>query len=237
MTRDSVMKTPELTVKTFFFGRYGSLLITLMLLMVLVPLLQEWMFGRYLIEFLFVIVLIAGLRAIVVRKDLFIFQIALLAVSLILGIFATTQSHELLFALSIAGRILFMVLVALTILFDLFRGRKVTGDTLAGAVCVYLMIALIWGFGFLLIEFLVPGSFSFTQGHARMQLWLSQEFFPFFYFSLVTVTTVGYGDMAPVTTAAQSFATMEALLGQIYLTILVARLVGMYLMHQQNCKE
>ena len=181
------------TIKTFFFGRYGGLLTTLLLVFLLEPLLAENTLGKYLIEALF--------------------------------------------AFSIAGRILFMVLVALTILFDLFRGRQVSGDTLAGAVCVYLMIALIWGFGFLLIEFLVPGSFSFTQGHARMQLWISREFFPFFYFSLVTMTTVGYGDMSPVTTAAQSFATMEALIGQIYLTILVARLVGMYLVHQQDSKE
>ena len=66
-----------------------------------------------------------------------------------------------------------------------------------------------------------------------MQLWISQEFFPFFYFSMVTITTVGYGDMAPVSTEAQTFATIEALIGQIYLTILVARLVGMYMFNQQ----
>lgn len=225
------MKTAGLTYKTFFFGRYGSLLIALMLVMLLEPLLQEGQFGRYLIEFLFVIVLVAGLRAIVVRKDLFIFQVALLVVSLALGIYGMIQGHELLFTLSLAGRILFMLLVALTILADLFRGSKVTGDTLAGAVCVYLMIALTWGFTFLLIEFLVPGSFSFTQGHARLQLWISREFYPFFYFSLVTMTTVGYGDMAPVTTVARSFATTEAIIGQLYLTILVARLVGLYLVH------
>ncbi|MBW2512155.1 MAG: two pore domain potassium channel family protein, partial [Deltaproteobacteria bacterium] len=48
---------------------------------------------------------------------------------------------------------------------------------------------------------------------------------------------VGYGDMAPVTTVAQTLATTEALVGQVYLTILVARLVGMFLMHQQQPKE
>ena len=67
-----------------------------------------------------------------------------------------------------------------------------------------------------------------------MQLWLSKEFYQFFYFSLVTVTTVGYGDMAPVSTAARTCASLEAIMGQVYLTILVARLVGMHLLHQQN---
>ena len=67
-----------------------------------------------------------------------------------------------------------------------------------------------------------------------MHLWISRDFFPFFYFSLVTITTVGYGDASPVSAEAQTFATAEALIGQVYLTILVARLVGMYLMNQQN---
>jgi voltage-gated potassium channel Kch len=67
-----------------------------------------------------------------------------------------------------------------------------------------------------------------------VQLWVSKEFFPFFYFSLVTMTTVGYGDMSPVTTVARTFASMEAIIGQLYLTILVARLVGMHLVDQKD---
>jgi voltage-gated potassium channel Kch len=67
-----------------------------------------------------------------------------------------------------------------------------------------------------------------------MQMWLSKEFYLFFYFSLMTMTTVGYGDMVPVSTAARTIAILEAMLGQIYLTILVARLVGMHLVQQQG---
>lgn len=81
---------------------------------------------------------------------------------------------------------------------------RVSSDTLAGAVCVYLLIACIWSYGYLLTEFFVPESFSFTQAHGRMNLWLSKEFFPFFYFSLVTMTTVGYGDMSPLSTEART---------------------------------
>jgi len=65
-------------------------------------------------------------------------------------------------------------------------------------------------------------------------MWLSKEFYPFIYFSLVTMTTVGYGDMSPVSTEARTLATTEALVGQIYLTILVARLVGMHLVDAQS---
>jgi amino acid transporter len=84
------------------------------------------------------------------------------------------------------------------------KSMRVSSDTLAGAVCVYLLIACIWSYGYLLTEFFVPESFSFTQAHGRMNLWLSKEFFPFFYFSLVTMTTVGYGDMSPLSTEART---------------------------------
>ena len=218
-------------IKTFVFGRYGSLLLVLLILLLLQPTVGT-LGGKILLEVLFIAALLAGLRAIEIKRALLAFEIVLLLVSLALGMAGTMLGNETLFFLGVAGRALFMFLVALTILFDLFRARKVSSDTLAGAVCVYLMIAFISAYCFILIEFMLPGSFSFTQGATRMQLWVSREFYPFFYFSMVTMTTVGYGDMSPVTTTARTFATLEALTGQVYLTILVARLVGMHLMGQ-----
>jgi len=223
-------------VKTFIFGRYGSLLVCLVLVMILQPTIDTQI-GKLILEVFFIAVLLAGLRAIQVEQGLLRFEVVLLAVSLACGAAGTLMNHELLFLIGLAGRLLFLVLVALNILLDLFRGSEVTGDKLAGAVCVYLLIALICGYAFLITEFVTPESFSFTQGQERMKLWVSKEFFPFFYFSLVTMTTVGYGEMAPVTPVARTLATMEALIGQVYLTILVARLVGMFLVHQQKPEE
>jgi len=223
-------------VKTFIFGRYGSLLIALLLLMLLMPAVDTAI-GKGLLEALFIATLIAGLRAIVVNKRLFRFEVILLVASLVLTIAGVLGGYGHLFFIGVAARAFFMALVSLAILSDLFRSQKVTGDSLAGAVCIYLMIALIWGHLFLVVEFLVPGSFSFTQGDKAMGLWLSREFYPFYYFSLITMTTVGFGDMLPITTAARTLTTLEALVGQVYLTILVARLVGMYLLHQQKPEE
>lgn len=220
-------------VKTFIFGRYGSLLACLVFVMILQPTIDT-LIGKLILEVFFIAVLLAGLRAIQVDKGLLRFEVVLLVASLVCGVVGSMMGHELLFLLGIAGRAVFLILVALSILQDLFLGSEVTGDKLAGAVCVYLLIALIWGYAFLFTEFVTPESFSFTQGHERMKLWVSREFFPFFYFSLVTMTTVGYGDMSPVSTVARTLATTEALVGQVYLTILVARLVGMFLVHQQH---
>jgi hypothetical protein len=220
-------------IKTFILGRYGSLLLILFCLIIFQPFI-ETMIGKILIELLFIAALIAGLRAIDIKQGLFRFELFLLIASLVCGVSGTFFDNTLLFGLGLAGESLFLFLVAVTILFDLFRSKRVTGDTLAGAVCVYLLIGLIWSYLYLLIEIAVPGSFTFTQGDARLQLWVSKEFYSFFYFSLVTMTTVGYGDLSPVSTGARTLATMEGILGQVYLTILVARLVGMHLLHQQE---
>ena len=222
--------------RTFILGRYGSLLLVLVSLLIIQPFV-ETLVGMVLIEVLFIAALIAGLRAVEARQYLFRFNVLLLIVSVICGISGKVLNSESLFSIGLIGESLFLSLVGIKILTDLFRSKKVTEDSLAGAVCVYLLIGLVWTYLYLIIEVFIPGSFSFTQGDARMQMWVSSEFYPFYYFSLVTMTTVGYGDLLPVSTAARSLATMEGILGQIYLTILVARLVGMYLMHQQGTEE
>jgi hypothetical protein len=230
------MKIHKPKIKPFVLSSYGSLLIALLALMLLQPMVTTT-YGRYIIEGVFIAILFAGLRAFEVHKKLLRFEGLLLLVSIAAYVAGTLLSNEMLFLFGLAARILFMILVALTILVNLFRAREVDEDILAGAVCVYLLIALIFGHCFLLVEFLEPNSFSFTHQEARMQLWISHEFYPFYYFSMVTMTTIGYGDMVPVSTLARVFATLEGILGQIYLTILVARLVGMHLIHQQKKRE
>jgi len=219
--------------RTFILGRHGSLLLVLVALLIIQPFVETFV-GKVLIEVLFIAALIAGLRAVEASPHLFRFDVILLVFSVICGSAGKFLGSESLFTAGLIGESLFLTLVGIKILIDLFRSKKVTGDSLAGAVCVYLLIGLIWTYLYLIIEVFIPGSFSFTQGDARMQMWVASEFYPFYYFSLVTMTTVGYGDLLPISTAARSLATTEGILGQIYLTILVARLVGMYLMHQQE---
>jgi len=215
-------------LKRFLIGRYGSLLVILLLVFVI----QPWVHtpvGKYGIEFLLVGALFAGLRAIAIWNTARRFLIVLMLMSIACLALGTVFNRLDLYTAGTAGRVVFLASVVLIILYDLFRSRRVTGDTLAGAVCVYLLIAVIWTSLFLLVEFFIPASFTFTQGHFRESMWMSKEFFPFFYFSLVTMTTVGYGDMAPISSVARTLAALEAITGQIYLTILVARLVGMHL--------
>jgi Ion channel len=122
--------------------------------------------------------------------------------------------------------VIFFAFTACLLLADVLRKGAVTADKIYGALCVYLLIGLTWGFMFLTLEGLQPGSFQF--GQARLS-GIEKDPATLVYFSFVTLSTVGYGDITPLSLPARSFAFMEAIIGQIYLAVLVARLVGLHI--------
>ena len=110
--------------------------------------------------------------------------------------------------------------MALVVLGQTFRAGPVNVHRIQGAVAAYLLLGLAWALAYELVALLATGAFSGTglgEGE-RPQ---------FVYFSFVTLTTVGYGDVTPVHPVARSLAVAEALTGQLYPAILLARLVSL----------
>ena len=119
--------------------------------------------------------------------------------------------------------ILFFLFTAFHILKVIFSRKYVTLEVIVGAIAVYLMLGIIWSICYGFLETIYPGSFSFaTHGE-------SFDPYSIIYFSFVTLTTLGYGDTVPITSMAQSLTIVEALVGQIYLVVVVAWLVGMFI--------
>ena len=116
----------------------------------------------------------------------------------------------------------FFTLVCANVLGHVFDRTAVDANKLYAVCCVYLLAGIAWAFLYAITEALVPGSFDLSKfadvPTGRMQHLI--------YFSLVTLTTLGYGDIAPVSGFAQTSAALEAIFGQAYLAVLVARLVG-----------
>jgi hypothetical protein len=110
---------------------------------------------------------------------------------------------------------------------SLFSSAGLSFDSILGAVCGYLFVGLGWAVGYTLLESFEDGSFVFNQapGSATQPGSLPNLLI---YFSFVTLTTVGYGDVLPVTPVARTLAWMEAVMGQFYLAVIVAGLVSLF---------
>ncbi|MBU2677629.1 MAG: two pore domain potassium channel family protein, partial [Gammaproteobacteria bacterium] len=103
-------------------------------------------------------------------------------------------------------------------------GTDISANRIAGAVCVYLLLGVIWALAYATVELAAPGSF------AGFTAWTDRGFdSEWLYFSFVTMTTLGYGDLLPISATARAMAYMQAVFGQFYIAILVAGLVGVYI--------
>ncbi len=124
-------------------------------------------------------------------------------------------------------RLVFLAYVLGIVVHRVLSQPRVTIDTIAGAACGYVLLGFVWSQLFILAEQISPGSFnlppSFTtgdEGDLRGAL---------LYFSLSTLTTVGYGEIHPTRPTIGALAVAEAIVGQLYLAVTVARLVGMHI--------
>ena len=135
------------------------------------------------------------------------------------------------FALDMAGLNMAHLLILLCFLVwvtwqswhQVFFTGAIDLNKIIGAICIYLLMGLIWAVLYLFIAENVPDSFN---GLVQAP-WL-ENLATATYFSFVTITTLGYGDIVPIAPASRSLATLQAVVGQLYLTVIVARLVGLH---------
>jgi len=171
------------------------------------------------------------------------------SIVLVLGVLATTKhkgarlgmvvlaglaftSHWLHFFLrehavhviSAAAAALFFFALSWLIIARVFRSGGITIYRIYGAIAVYLLLGVLWGEFYILIYLLLPGAFYFDPATQFGEPPISE----LLYFSFTTLTTVGFGDIIPVHPIARSMATLEALVGQLYPAVLLARLVTLY---------
>ena len=118
--------------------------------------------------------------------------------------------------------IIFNTYVLGIVLGEVVSAVDIDFDILLGAASAYLLIGIIWTVSYTIIHQLDPSSFTLIPTEGR------PFFHQFLYFSLTTLTTLGYGDITPLNPFAQIWSTLEAIVGTLYIALLVARLVGMY---------
>jgi len=226
MPSDSNTNLPERE-----WGRFGVLLIALVTYLVVLPFLPGGGAGGALIQLGWSIVILAGL--LIASRNRNALWIALVIAIPVL-VLRWTAGHSDLRAVTIAAPLssaLFLAFTAGVVLKSIFFERRVTLDEILGGVIVYLLIGVIWAQLHHAVELAHPGAYllgevalAATSSGADGDLVLT-----FLYYSFTTLTTLGYGDIRPVTHAARVLSTSEALIGQLYVAILIARLVGSHI--------
>ena len=214
-------------LKRHRFRRFSTvqLLISLVVLLVSAPFVEELEGGHIILSFLFSLVLLAAVVAVANRKRTLIIALAL-AIPAITARWINQLRPDLVHA--VVFLVLALVLLAYVIghlLHFILRAPVVTMEVLCASIAVYLMLGLMWTVAYWLVDQVTPGgAFSFNTERGAH----SMNGFPGFYFSFITLSTVGYGDITPVSQAARWLAAMEAMTGLLYVAVLIARLVSLY---------
>ena len=202
----------------FHVNRFSFLLVSIVLFMILRPFVEDLVKLSFLMEIFVTAILLSGIYAVSEDRVTLIF-------ALLTGLPAlfTNWSFQLLKTPSLllihhicAG--LFFGVATIIIIRHLINQKVITVDLIWGAVCGYFLLGFMWGDIFSLLETLQPGSFNLGEGVPDIDSLI--------YFSFVTLATLGYGDIVPLTKQAQSLAIIETIMCQMYLAVNIAALVA-----------
>jgi hypothetical protein len=132
---------------------------------------------------------------------------------------------------------MFLTFAVYVILRNILAEKSVSRDDVLGTVCGYFIAGALWSHVYAVVELAAPGSFAFTPELAKQAATWDGRVAIFHYFSLVTLTTMGYGDVTPLHGPATALAVIEVVFGQFYIAIVVAQLVGIQLVQAMTPKN
>jgi Ion channel len=170
-------------------------------------------------------IFLSAIYAVATQRRNWIIALVLAGPAAALHVMVVFRSDPWLVAPTAVFTVLFLAFTIVSLLRPVIAARRVTTDTIYGAVSVYLLMALAWGTAYFLLATLQPGAISMDAArHPHHAIDWSDCVF----YSYVTLTSLGYGDMVPVTAQARSLSILEAVSGIMYVAVLIARLVGVY---------
>ncbi len=194
------------------------------------PLLDVWELPRVLTEILFSLILVSGVTAIAPGRAVTIAVAAFAVLELSLDWAGRLTGSAALAISATAGGVAYFVVLASLVLRQVLAEGKVTRHRVQGAIAAYLMLGMAWAYAYALLLLADPGALRFSSTEPRGDSRLETVF----YFSFITLTTLGYGDVVPVSLAARRLAMLEGLTGQLFPAILLARLVALQVEHSRS---
>lgn len=169
------------------------------------------------------VVLLSAVVAVGGRHGTLILAGSLVAPVLVARWLSHLEVHSIFYPLFILTFLIFLGFLVFQFLRFIMRSPRVNSEVLCAAISTYLLLALLWGAAYALVARLDPGSFV-GVAPANQPL----HGFDSVYFSIITLTTIGYGDISPASGPARMLAMLEAVTGTMYMAVMVARLVAVY---------
>lgn len=196
-----------------------NFMVSILLLLILSAVLEGTEYGFIVVNTMSSIVFILGVYA-VGRNRRTLVTLIVLGLPWFISEWAFTKSSRTIFT-----SMLFFIFVTVTILEHILKSEEVTTDTLYGAVCVYLLLGIMWASIYGFLEYVSPG-IVFEGYDKAIHTKLSTN--ELIYYSYTTLATIGYGDITSVTPVGRIISVLEAIFGQLYIAFLVARLISIY---------
>lgn len=214
--RQSVFRKPP--------GRFFYLFLSNVSFLVLFPYFERPGLPMVLFRLLGVAVFVSAVYAVSDKRAQWMIALILAVLAGALNTAFGLRSDPRLVVPTLILTLLFLAFTAISLLRAVLGSTTVTHDTIYGALSVYFLMAITWGVGYLLLITLQPGAISMDSvRHGNQPMGWSDCIF----YSYVTLTTVGYGDIVPITPQARSLSILEAVSGTMYVAVLIARLVGL----------
>ncbi len=211
-------------------GTYTRLLASLIMVVVLMPFFNLVPGGKFFFQLAFVSVIVAAIWDIARTPRLLVIGITLgvpavaLRLTLMIG-----DSHEPVLNAFVHGLgLFFFAYVVFEVVRNISTSSDVSSDTIRGAICAYLLMGLAWASAYELVALIQPGAIDIGTG---AEITHAQNYT---YYSFVVLTTLGFGDITPVSGLARSLTWIEAVTGQLFIATIIARLVGLRMVRQSD---
>jgi hypothetical protein len=212
-------------------GLTGLLIFSLGYLIVLNSL-SEFGFGRMVARLFFSLIIVAGILTTFKQRWLHGLAMVLAVVSLTLNWVEEIRPGGALTILNTGLSLIYLGLLLAMVAAQVFGEGTVTGHRIRGAIVVYLLLGAAWALLYQVVALTIPQAFRLPAGITGFDPDALQRLLT--YFSFITLTTTGYGDITPVHPVARTLTMLEALVGQLYPAITLARLVSLAVMHQNE---
>lgn len=206
-----------------------ELLLVLILMLVVQSFLEsESLIQRSAFNFLLLAVVLAAIRSMSRSHRRLVIAIVVGFMSYALSWFAEITESKQIIASMLAGYIVVFGVLLIALSEDVFGAGPIDVNRIIGASCIYFVLGLIWALIYSLLETVQPGSFSFVEPPLG-DTFVQDKVSDFTYFSNVTLTTLGYGDIVPLSRPAKMFSSLESIVGQLYVAIIIGRMVGLHI--------